>query len=180
MADVAFEDLPLYLGEPKVQPSRSSPASSSAWTPAAVLTSVGGAGRGSTMVMTRIVPLVPSVAVDALLSWWQSRNGLPVVYGRSHFSLTVPALRPESCDQCQMRVRLHRPCRWRDTPLEVELSPWSHSLTEIDLRPLRWKVAPSESYYAAGHALLDMLERAMVRQVARRPVLTPRTWRGIG
>jgi hypothetical protein len=178
MADVAFDDLPLYLDEPKVRPSRSSPASSVAW--AAMAPSVGGAGRGSTMVMTRIVPLVPSVAVDALLSWWQRRNGSPVVYGRCYFDLTSPSVRPQSCDECQMRVRLHRPCHWRDTPLEVELSPWSSSLTEVDLRPLRWKIAPSESYYAAGHALLDMLERAMVRQVATRPVLKPRTWRGIG
>ena len=177
MADVAFDDLPLYLGEPKVAPSRASPASSSAW---AVVPNMGGAGRGSTMVMTRIVPLVPSVAVDALLSWWQGRDGSPVVYGRSHFDLAFPALRPEACDQCQMRIKLHRPCRWRDTPLELELSPWSSSLTEVDLRPLRWKVAPSESYYAAGHAFLDMLERAMVRQVARRPVFNRRIGRGTG
>ncbi len=178
MADVAVDDLPLYLVEPKVRPSRSGPASSMAW--AAMMPSVGGAVRGSTMVMTRIVPLVPSAAVDALLSWWQRHDGTAVVYGRCYFEMTLPSLQPESCDQCQMHVRLHRQYHWRGTPLEVELSPWSSSQTEVDLRPLRWRVAPSDSYYAAGHAFLDVLERALVRQVASRPALKPRTWRGIG
>lgn len=177
MADVAFEDLPLYMGEPKVRASRDSPASSTAW---AVLPNMGGAGRGSTLVMTRIVPLAPSVAVDALLSWWQGRDGAPIVFRRSHFALAVPALRPESFEECQMPVRLHRPCRLRDTQLEVELSPWSATLTELDLRPLRWKLAPSESYYAAGHALLDLLQRGMMHQVDRRPVFNRRIGRGIG
>ena len=38
--------------------------------------------------------------------------------------------------------------------LEVELSPWSQSLTEMDLRPLKWRATLSEAYYAAGHAFL--------------------------
>lgn len=175
MAELAFDELPLYLVQPTVEPARSAPGPSAAW--GVVTPSIGGAGRASTLVMTRIVPLPPSIAVDSLLSWWRGRDGTRVLYGRARFELTTPALRPETCDQCQMRVHLHRPGHLRDTPLEVELSPWSHSLTELDLRPLRWKMTLSDAYYAAGHAFLDLLERSMMGQAERRPVLNRRSWR---
>lgn len=175
MADVAFEDLPLYLVEPKVQPARRT-APPVPWSPA--VRTVGN-NFGSTLVMTRIVPLVPSVAVDALMAWWRRRQSPDVPYGRKHFELSVPAVRDDCYDECLMGVRLHHSCR-RPTLLEVELSPWSTRLTELDLRPLRWTVSPSESYFAAGHALLDMLERAMQGQAARRPVLRRRTGLGTG
>jgi hypothetical protein len=176
VADSAVEELPLYLVEPKVKPARSSPAASAAW--AVALPSVGGAGRGSMLVMTRIVPLPPSIAVDALLAWWRARDGAQVLFHRTRFALATPAVRPEAFDQCQMRVQLHRPGHVRDMALEVELSPWSQSLTELDLRPMKWKTSLSEGYYAAGHAFLDVLERSMVRHAARRPVLNRRSWRG--
>src|SRR5215218_1603495 len=176
VAESAVEELPLYLVEPKVSPSRASPAASTAW--AVALPSVGGAGRGSMLVMTRIVPLPPSIAVDALLVWWRNRDGAPVPYRHSRFDLAVPALRPDAFDLCQMRVQLHRPGHVRGMALEVELSPWSQSLTELDLRPMKWRTSLSEAYYAAGHAFLDVLERSMLGQAARRPVLNRRSWRG--
>jgi hypothetical protein len=176
MADSAVEELPLYLGEPKVKPSRANPASSMAWAVAAP--SVGGAGRGSMLVMTRIVPLPPSIAVDALLAWWRARDGAVIQFRRSRFEPALPALRPETFDQCQMRVQLHRPGRVRGMALEVELSPWSHTLTEMDLRPMKWRATLSDSYYAAGHAFLGVLERSMVGHAERRPVLNRRSWRG--
>src|SRR6478609_1759621 len=160
MADSAVEELPLYLGEPKVKPSRANPASSMAWAVAAP--SVGAAGRGSMLVMTRIVPLPPSIAVDALMAWCRIRDGAPVLYRRSRFALAAPALRSETFDQCQMGVLLHRPGHVREMALEVELSPWSQSLTEMDLRPMKWRTTLSEGYYAAGHAFLDVIERSML------------------
>jgi hypothetical protein len=130
------------------------------------------------LVMTRIVPLPPSIAVDALLAWWRARDGAHVLFRRTRFAMATPATRPDAFDQCQMRVHLHRPGHVRDMPLEVELSPWSQSLTELDLRPLKWKTSLSEGYYAAGHAFLDVLERSMIGHAARRPVLNRRSWRG--
>src|SRR3954447_13043146 len=127
VAESAIEELPLYLGEPRVRPSRASPAASTAW--AVALPSVGGAGRGSMLVMTRIVPLPPSIAVDALLAWWRARDGAQVLFRRTRFAMATPATRPDAIDQCQMRVQLHRPGHVRDMPLEVEVSPWSQSLT---------------------------------------------------
>src|SRR5436190_17735957 len=172
MADAALEDLPLYMSEPPTPPPR--PASLS-W--AVVAPSNGRAIRNS-LVMTRIVPLVPSVAVDALMAWWRGRDGGPVPYRRSHFELATPTVPDDGCDHCRMGVRFHRYLQWRDTPLEVELTPWSSAFTELDLRPLRWTVSPSESYFAAGHTFLDMLERAMVGQAERRPVLNRRIGSG--
>src|SRR5215207_5590330 len=59
VAELAFEDLPLYLVQPKAEPARSAPAPppppAAAW--GVVMPSIGGAGRSSTLVMTRIVPL---------------------------------------------------------------------------------------------------------------------------
>jgi hypothetical protein len=178
VAESAVEELPLYLVPPKVNASRPSPASSTAW--AVVLPSIGGAGRGSMLVMTRIVPLPPSIAVDALLAWWRRRDSAMVQYRRSRFELATPAVRPDAFDQCQMPVRLHRPGHVRYMALEVELSPWSQSHTELDLRPLKWRTSLSEAYYAAGHAFLDVLERSMVGHAARRPVLNRRSWRSTG
>jgi len=174
VAESAVEELPLYLVEPKVKPSRTSPAASMAWAVAAP--SVGGAGRGSMLVMTRIVPLPPSIAVDSLLAWWRARDGAPVALRHNRFELATPALRPETFDQSQMRVLLHRPGHVR-MALEVELSPWSQTLTEMDLRPLKWRTSLSEGYYSAGHAFLDVLERAIVGHADRRPVLNRRGWR---
>jgi hypothetical protein len=175
VADSAVEELPLYLVQPKVKSSRPSPASSTAW--AVAMPSVGGAGRGSMLVMTRIVPLPPSIAVDALLAWWRRRDNPMVPYRRSRFELATPAVRPDAFDQCQMPVRLHRPGHVRYMALEVELSPWSRSLTELDLRPLKWRTSLSEAYYTAGHAFLDVLERSMLGHAARRPVLNRRSLR---
>jgi hypothetical protein len=176
MADSAVEELPLYLGEPKIKPTRASPAASRAW--AVATPTVGGAGRGSMLVMTRIVPLPPSIAVDALLAWWRARDGALVQFRHHRFELALPALRPETFDQCQMRVQLHRPGHVRGMALEVELSPWSQTLTEMDLRPMKWRATLSDSYYAAGHAFLGVLERSMVGHAERRPVLSRRSWRG--
>jgi hypothetical protein len=167
MADEALEDLPLYTPAPVAPTRRAAPTT---WS------IVAGArtGGNTTLVMTRVVPLAPSVAVDALTAWFRDRHGGPIIYGRSHFDLGEPAVNPNSCDECRMNVAHHRSLTWRPTLLEIEMSPWSSSLTELDLRPKRWKVSPSESYFAAGHALLDLLERALARQAARRPVLRPR------
>jgi hypothetical protein len=168
MADAAFDDLPLYTLEPVAQPRRAPPTK---W--AAVPPPRAGGGT-TTLVMTRVVPLVPSVAVDALTSWFRARQGDPIVFGRSHFELAEPRVNPASYNECRMNVAHHRTLALRPTLLEIELSPWSSALTELDLRPKRWKVSPSESYFAAGHALLDLLERALAGQAARRPVLRPR------
>jgi len=175
--ELAVEDLPIYMGEP---PVRSRPTPAAAWS---VIVPSSGArgGRGSTpLVMTRIVPLVPSVAVDALMGWFRARNGSPITFRHSYFGLSEPAVRHGSLEECRMNVQHHRSLAWRPTVLEIEISPWSSSLTELDLRPLRWKVSPSEAYFAAGHALLDMLERAMAAHAARRPVLRRRTGLGTG
>jgi hypothetical protein len=176
MAESAVEELPLYMAEPKAKRARSRLVASAG--SAVALPSMAGAGRGSMLVMTRIVPLPPSIAVDALLAWWRNRDGAQVLYRHSRFALATPALRPDAFDQCLMRVQLHRPGHVRDMALEVELTPWSHSLTELDLRPLKWRTTLSEAYYAAGHAFLDVLERSMVAHAARRPVLNRRSWRG--
>jgi hypothetical protein len=170
VSEVDVQELPLYLAEPEARPAR--PLSLPGWMPAGP--GPGHATRHS-LVMTRIVPLVPSVAVDALLAWFRARDGCPVPYGRSHFELHPPLVHPESGQQCRMAVRLHRQIQFRGTPLELELGPWSSRLTEMDLRPLRWTVSPSESYFAAGHSFLDLLIRAMVGQAERRPTLSRRT-----
>src|SRR5215207_5827044 len=72
VAELAFDELPLYLVQPTVEPARSAPGPSAAW--GVVTPSIGGAGRASTLVMTRIVPLPPSIAVDSRLSWWRGRD----------------------------------------------------------------------------------------------------------
>jgi hypothetical protein len=176
MAESAVEELPLYMAEPKVRRARPSPVASAG--SAVAIPSMGAAGRGSMLVMTRIVPLPPSIAVDALLAWCRVRDGAPVLYRRSRFALGAPALRPETFDQCQMGVYLHRPGHVREMALEVELSPWSQSLTEMDLRPLKWRTTLSEGYYAAGHAFLGLIERSMMGYASSRPVLNRRSWRG--
>ena len=167
MAEVALEDLPLYTPEPVARARRPPPAT---WA----IVPGSRTGGSTTLVMTRVVPLAPSVAVDALTGWFRDRHGCPITYGHSHFELAEPSVNPNSCDECRMHVAHHRILAWRPTLLEIELTPWSRSLTELDLRPKRWKVSPNESYFAAGHALLDLLERALARQAARKPVLRPR------
>ena len=103
----AVDELPLYLVQPKVSPSRASPASSTAW--AVCRRRSAGPGRGSMLVMTRIVPLAPSIAVDALLVVVAAPRRRAGAYRRSRFDLAIPAVRPAAVDQCQMPVRLHRP-----------------------------------------------------------------------
>ena len=70
MAESAVEELPLYLGEPRVKPVAVQPGVVDG-VGRGHRRAIGGAGRGSMLVMTRIVPLPPSIAVDALLAWWR-------------------------------------------------------------------------------------------------------------
>ena len=175
MADTGLEELPLYLAEPEVRPARLR-IPPGGWP---VLNRGADAIR-STLVMTRILPLPPATAVDSLMAWWRRRAGSAVAFGSVRFDVLAPDVVEDCCDVCRMGVRLHRPFQWRDTPLELELSPWSSTLTEVDLRPLRWRTSPSERYFAAGHALLHKLERDLIAQAGRRPVIKWRRAFGTG
>jgi hypothetical protein len=119
-----------------------------------------------TLVISRVIGLAPAVSEAALNRWWHARSPRAVVdAGYGQLQLGPPVHRPDDGSLCHMSADLHRRFRWRSVHLELDLTPWSSSRTELNLRPRR-RLHNLARYFCAGQATLDRIAAELI-QLAR-------------
>jgi hypothetical protein len=110
-----------------------------------------------TLVISRVIGLAPSVSEAALDGWWKARSPRVVVHaGHDHLELRPPIHRRDGGGICHISGDLRRRSRWSSMHLELELTPWSSSRTELHLRPCQ-RLHGTARYFGAGQAILDRI-----------------------
>jgi hypothetical protein len=122
----------------------------------------------ASVVVSRVLPVPLDDSIDALAAWRTAAAGRPLFgLGRHHLWLSqAPATNDHSS---RVRAFIRRAAWAPGLPVELELSSWSDSRTEIDLRPSgrrerRLARHPDDTgdtghrsrrYYALANAVLD-------------------------
>ena len=110
-----------------------------------------------TLVISRLIGLAPAVTEAALDGWWHERSPRVVVQaGPDRVELGPPDHHRAGGVTCRLSCDLHRRARWRCLHLELEVTPWSSSRTELHLRPLR-RLRSTNRYFDAGQEVLDRI-----------------------
>jgi hypothetical protein len=115
-----------------------------------------------TFVISRVIELAPAVSEAALDSWWQAQpSGALVDAGYGRLQLGPPIHQPGDGSLCHMSGNLRRRHRWRSVHLQLELTPWSSSRSELSLRPRR-RLHNITRYFWAGQATLDRIAADLI------------------
>jgi hypothetical protein len=117
-----------------------------------------------TLVISRIIELAPAVSEATLDSWWQAQPSGGLDAGHGRLQLGPPVHQPGDGSLCHMSGDLRRR-RWSSLHLQLELTPWSSSRSELSLRPRR-RLRNVARYFCAGQATLDRIATDLMKLAA--------------
>jgi hypothetical protein len=100
--------------------------------------------------------VAPAAAEAALDRWWSAHADRPVIeLDHDYLKLGAPLHQPPG-RLCRMPAALQHPAHGHRERLELELTPWSASQTELTLRPRR-RLHNAVRYFGAAPGLLDRM-----------------------
>jgi hypothetical protein len=114
------------------------------------------------VTVSKRLELPPSSAVVAVQRWWREHEQAPwLAAGRDRLELDHPDASAILGYLYRLFGRLHLHHTWPTVHVELDLSAWSFSESELELRPQR---IPRGSYrearfFAAAHAVVEELAR---------------------
>jgi hypothetical protein len=173
--------LPPYLAESagrRVAPATSRPAPVPGITPAAgaEISWVWLAGArpptnasvAGLLTVSRRVELPPPLALSAVSYWWRTHETSPWIQaGRDRLELGRPDAAPMLGYLCRLFGRLHLHLTWPIVRVELDLSAWSITESQMELRP--WRLPRGESrerrFFKAAHATIEELVSQVTRVV---------------
>jgi hypothetical protein len=110
--------------------------------------------------ISRRVDLSPPDALWAVRCWWRDHQSSPwLEAGRDRLELADPDTTPMPGCLCRLFGRLHLHLVWPNMRVELDLSAWSTTESQIELRPARIPRSAfrERRFFDAAHAMLEAL-----------------------
>jgi hypothetical protein len=115
----------------------------------------------------RIIDIPVETCLAALESWQRTEQDGALHNGQSH--LRGPVEHDRDLGTCRIEVRLARGSLRRPLRMRLHIDHWSTSppQTAVELIPCR-RIRPTETYFRAGHLLLDALTGSLPQHLPAR------------